>query len=49
MKPFNCLHANHMQLVRHTYVILRILELSVYGGHCLRVKQHGKKKEESKE
>jgi len=46
MKPFNCLHANRMRLLHHTFAILRILELSVYGGHFLRVKQHG---EESKE
>jgi len=49
MKPFNCLHANRMRLLRHKFVILCILELSVYGGHCLRVKQHGQEKEESKE
>jgi len=48
MKPFNCLHANCMQLLRHTFVILCILKLSVHGGHCLHVKQHGQEKEESK-
>jgi len=49
MKPFNCLHANRMRLLHHMFVILCILELSVYGDYCLRVKQHGQEKEESKE
>ena len=49
LKPFKCLHANHMRLLCHTSVIARILELSVYGGHCLCVKQHGQEKEESEE
>ena len=49
MKPFNCLHTNRMQLLRHTFVILCILKLSVHGGHCLYVKQHGQEKEKSME
>jgi len=49
MKLFNCLHANCVQLLCHTFVILCILKLSIYGGHCLLVKQLGQEKEESKE
>ena len=49
MKLFNCLHANRMQLLCHMFVILCMLTLSIYGSHCLCLKQHGQEKEESKE
>ena len=46
LKPFNCVSKNRMWPLHHTTVNARILELSVYGGHCLCVNEHGKEKKE---